>query len=245
MTRIKTIKKKLMEIQQDPITIADGWDLSIYLNDDNLTYLVMNHTHREAIWIDPVEEDFELLINESNSMTDYRFIAVIDTHTHADHLSGAGKLARQLSIPLIMHKNAPCTAVDFRVSNDTHLSTVSGNLKFLTTAGHTWDGITPIWGPFIFTGDTILYGDTGRDDLPTGNPEEHYKSLQKIKAHVTPQQVILPGHDGSGGRASTWAHQLKVNSSLTQSSADFIREASAYLGPPPRLLKESLFHNFK
>ncbi len=245
MNIVKTTKKKLSEIQQDPIPLPEGWDLFIYLHYDNLTYLAFNHIHKEAIWIDPVEEDFELLMSESNLMKDYRFIAVIDTHTHADHLSGAGKLARQISAPLIMHKNAPCSAVDLRVSNDTHLSTASGKLKLLTTTGHTWDGITPIWGPFIFTGDTILFGDTGRDDLPTGNPEEHYHSLQKIKAHATPDQVILPGHDGNGGRASSWAHQLKINPSLTQSASDFIREASAYLGPPPRLLKESLFHNFK
>ena len=144
-----------------------------------------------------------------------------------------------------MHRNAPCSAVDLRVSNDTQLSTASGPLKLLITTGHTWDGITPIWGPFIFTGDTILYGDTGRDDLPTGNPEEHFKSLEKIKFNTSPNQVMLPGHDGAGGRASTWDHQLNINPSLTQSAADFIREASAYLGPPPRLLKESLFHNFK
>lgn len=245
MSNAKTIKKKLIEIQQDPISISEDWDLSIYLNDDNLTYLAINHLNKEAIWIDPVEEDFELLVNESNLMKGYRFICVIDTHTHADHLSCAGKLANQLLVPLVMHRNAPCSLVDLRVSKDTLLSTVSGDLKLLCTTGHTWDGITPIWGPFIFTGDTILYGDTGRDDLPTGNPGEHYLSLEKIKSHVKPNQVMLPGHDGAGGRASTWAHQLKVNSSLTQTQADFVREASAYVGPPPRLLKESLFHNFK
>jgi glyoxylase-like metal-dependent hydrolase (beta-lactamase superfamily II) len=102
-----------------------------------------------------------------------------------------------------------------------------------------------IWGPFIFGGDTLLYGDTGRDDLPGGDPEAHYDSVQSVKAHARPEMIVLPGHDHKGGRASTWATQLKVNSSLTQEREDFVREAGSFEAPAPKLLKKSLFENFK
>jgi glyoxylase-like metal-dependent hydrolase (beta-lactamase superfamily II) len=244
---MKTEIKSLNQVLQDQPKLDPQWDLKIVQHWDNLTYLAINHTHREAIWVDPVVEDWETLVSESKKLDGYRWVAVIDSHTHADHLSNAGQLAQYLSCPLIMHKNAPSQNVDLRVSKDCALNTASGQLHLLVTPGHTWDGITPAWGPFLFGGDTILYGDTGRDDLPTGNPTEHFESLVKIKAFVRTQKstlLLLPGHDAEG-RASSWEHQLKVNASLTQPREDFIRDATAYVGPAPKLLKESLFYNFK
>jgi sulfur dioxygenase len=239
------VKKDLSQILQHPTEHGPEWALTVWVNDDNLTYLAMNTKSHEAIWVDPVYEDFEQYAKECSKLNQCRFIGVIDTHTHADHLSCATKLATHLKTPLIMHHHAPATGVSLRVSTDTSLSTASGPLKLLLTPGHTWDGITLIWGPYIFTGDTILYGDVGRDDLPTGNPKEHYDSLVKIKSIAEPNQIFLPGHDLKGGRASSWAHQLLNNTSLTQSELDFIREATEFSAPAPRLLKESLFFNFK
>jgi glyoxylase-like metal-dependent hydrolase (beta-lactamase superfamily II) len=215
------------------------------LNGDNLTYLACHTGTREAIWVDPLTEDFDLTVRLSQELGDYRFVAVIDTHTHADHLSSAGELARALNAPLVMHRNAPSSKVDLRVSRDTHLSTAAGPLQLWVTPGHTWDGLTPTWGPFVFTGDTVFYADTGRDDLPTGNPTEHHESLQKLKAVIRPEQVVLPGHDPEGGRLSRWETQLRINPSLHQTLEEYLQDGGAWVGNPPKLLKESLFHNFK
>jgi glyoxylase-like metal-dependent hydrolase (beta-lactamase superfamily II) len=113
------------------------------------------------------------------------------------------------------------------------------------TPGHTAECITPIWGPFLLGGDTLLFGDTGRDDLPGGDPAAHWESLQKIKDHVTFDTLMLPGHDGRGGRVSSWRHQLEISPALKQDRETFIQDAGSYVGPSPKLLKESLYENFK
>lgn len=210
-----------------------------------MTYVAWNHQAHEAIVVDPVREDWASLIAVTGELVGYRFVAVIDTHTHADHVSCAADLANHLHAPLVQHQVSPSQRVHLRVSRDTHLSCAAAPLQLLTTPGHTADSITPIWGPFLFGGDTLLYGDTGRDDLPGGDPAVHWDSLQKIKAHVTPQTLLLAGHDGEGGRVTRWQTQLSINAGLTQSREVFAREAGAYIGPSPKLLKESLFENFK
>lgn len=241
----QTSIKTFGSLSQDGAQAPSPWELKVLVNDDNLTYLAFHTKTQEAVWVDPLTEDLELTIRLSNELRDYRFIAVIDTHTHADHLSCAGDLARALKTPLVMHRNAPSSRVDLRVSQDTQLSTAAGPLHLWLTPGHTWDGLTPSWGPFVFTGDTVFYGDTGRDDLPTGNPVEHYDSLQKLKSLLKPEHLILPGHDSKGGRLSNWATQLQINPALSQTQEEYLRDAGAWVGPPPKLLKESLFHNFK
>ncbi len=245
-TRIKTFA----EIATDRFDLAakwPDWDMRLVLNDDNCTYLMWNKRTKEAAWIDPMREDWETLAAESRKLMEqgYRFIGVVDSHTHADHISNAADLAKLTQSPLIQHEKAPSRRVDIRVSRDTALSTAAGPFKLLCTPGHTGDCITLIWGPFILGADTLLYADTGRDDLPGGDSAAHYESMQTIKANATPDMVMLPGHDGAGGRASSWATQLKENASLSQDRETFVREAGAYSGPSPKILKESLFENFK
>jgi sulfur dioxygenase len=241
----ETSIKTFSSICLDDSMLPESWELKVLVNEDNLTYLAFHTGTLEAIWVDPLKEDLELSVRLSRELGDYRFVAVIDTHTHADHLSSAGELARSLGAPLIMHRNAPSSKVDLRVSHDTHLSTAAGPMHLWVTPGHTWDGITPAWGPFVFTGDTVFYGDTGRDDLPTGNPAEHYRSLQKLKTLIRPEQLILPGHDLKGGRLGQWATQLRINPALSQSHEEYLQDGGAWVGPPPKLLKESLYYNFK
>lgn len=236
--------KTLDQLKQDDCRLDDGWDFRCVMHFDNMSYVAWNSKSREAIVVDPAREDLEMILSETEKLKDYRFIAVIDTHTHADHISGAAKLAAQLSVPLIMQVHAPSHKVDIRISRDTTLPTAAGPLKFLVTPGHTADCMTPIWGPFIFTGDTLMYGDTGRDDLPTGDGAAHYDSLQKIKAHAKPQQLMLTNHDDPG-RVSTWATQLKICPQLTQTKEEFMNDAGAFVGNSPKLLKESLYENFK
>ncbi len=246
----QTILKTFSEIATDQFDLSShwpAWDMKLVLNDDNCTYLLWNRETREAAWVDPMKEDWEALTSESRKLMDqgYRFVAVVDSHTHADHISNASDLAKFTNAPLVMHERAPSRRIDLRVSRDTALNTAAGPFTLLCTPGHTPDSVTLIWGPFILGADTLLYGDTGRDDLPGGDPADHYDSLQKIKAHATPEMVLLPGHDGAGGRASSWATQLKESASLTQDRETFVREAGAYVGPAPKILKESLFENFK
>lgn len=241
-TRIQNV----VELKSDSCEIPAGWNARAVINDDNMTYLVWNDSTREGIVVDPMQEDLESILSLiRNQLRDYRFLAVIDTHTHADHISCAADLAEALHAPLIQHALSPSKRIHLRVHRDTAVSAAAGPLHLLMTPGHTPDSMTPIWGPFILGGDTLLYGDTGRDDLPGGDPAAHWESLQKIKAFVQPGMILLPGHDGEGGRISSWKTQLEINSSLRQDQKTFLSDAGSYVGPSPKLLKESLYFNFK
>jgi glyoxylase-like metal-dependent hydrolase (beta-lactamase superfamily II) len=243
---MKTIVKELGALVQDGAVVRSPWQGKAVIYDDNMTYVVWNEQSKEGLVVDPMREDWEsLLALARGQLKGYRFVAVIDTHTHADHISCAADLARDLRAPLIQHHLSPSRRIHLRVSLDTALPTVAGPLTLLVTPGHTNDCITPIWGPFLFGADMLLYGDTGRDDLPTGDPAQHWESLQKIKAHVAPDTLMLPGHDGEGGRISSWKTQLELNVGLKQDKPTFVKDSASYVGPAPRLLKESLFENFK
>lgn len=232
------------ELLADGTTVPAPWRLRVIAHEDNLTYLAVNEQSGEGLIVDPVREDWEHLVRETAAAGVRRWVAVIDTHTHADHVSSAARMAEHLRTPLIQHAKSGCTKVHLRVSRDTELPTAAGPLRFIDTPGHTPDGLAVLWGPFLFTGDTILYGDTGRDDLPGGDANAHWESLQKIKTAAKPDTIFCPGHDGRA-RLSSWKTQLEVNASLTQPREVFVPEAAAFTAPAPKHLKESLFENLK
>ncbi|MGZ3687410.1 MAG: MBL fold metallo-hydrolase [Bdellovibrionota bacterium] len=221
------------------------WQLRAVIQEECLGYFVWNEATKEALVIDPrldAEKEFLALAAELPATL---ILAVIDTHTHADHISGAPRLAERLGIPLIMHEEAPCKRVHVRIARETSLQTKAGALHLIPTAGHTPDGLCVLWGKFLFTGDTILFGDTGRDDLPGGDPEAHFASVTALKRLAQAETLVLPGHDSKGGRVSSWKTQLEISPSLTQEREQFVREAAAFVAPAPKLLKESLVENMR
>ncbi len=241
-TVVKKLEELLLEGENPPPV---EWQLRAILSEQCLSYVAWNTRAREAVLIDPKVEDTKTYFELAKTLEGYVWLGVIDTHTHADHVSSAAEVASRLQAPLVMHEAAMTAKAQILVRSDCQLPSHAAPLQIIVTPGHTPDSLTPIWGPFLFGGDTILFGDTGRDDLPGGDPEAHYRSVQAIKAVAKPSMILLPGHDHKFGRASSWAKQLEVNASLTQSHEDFVREASAFDAPPPAKLKESLRKNFK
>jgi sulfur dioxygenase len=239
---IKTFQEAL--VPNEP-TLAQGWDLRLLIREECMGYVAWNNAHREIIVVDPRRDDFQEYIHQARSLKGYRTVAIVDTHMHADHISGAFEVATGLSAPLFVSKGSLSKRVHFHVTQNTAIPFQSADLEFFATPGHTQDSLTLRWGPFVFTGDTILFGDVGRDDLPTGSPAEHYESLKSLEKVLPKDVYILPGHDNKGGRLSTWATQLKVNSSLTQDREEFIRECAAFDSAAPALFKKSLVENFK
>jgi sulfur dioxygenase len=240
-TQLKPIRSTI----QDSLQLPADWDGVLVQNDDNLTYFLFNSRTKEGVIIDPMKDDWNALEKLTKEYEQIRIVAVIDTHTHADHISCAGDLAVKVHAPLIMHSKAPSRKIQLKVSADGALSTLAGPLSLIETPGHTHDSICVHWGPFFAAGDTFLYGDCGRNDLPTGDPEAHYLSIKKLEKRLSANEtLLLPGHDQQG-RTSSWGTQLKANPMLKMDQETFVREAAAYIGPSPKLLKESLFENFK
>lgn len=249
MTASQTLVKTFQDINREPgtpqPTLEAPWQVRAVVNDDNMTYIVSNTETREALLIDPMREDVETLRRECHGMKDYTWLMVLDTHTHADHVSSAAEMAHFLNTPLVMHHAAPSKRVRLRVSRDTLFPCKAGSLRLMEIPGHTPDGLALLWGPMLFVGDTLLHADTGRDDLPGGDPIAHYDSVRKLAVVVQPSTWVFFGHDNEGGRATTWGTQLTVNPMLTMERERFIHEAASYVGPAPKHLKESLFENFK
>lgn len=241
-TQIRKIEQLLAKGEPLP---SKEWNLRVVQSEECQSYVAWNEQSREALVIDPKHEDWDSYLSLVRELSGYLWLGVIDTHTHADHISVASRLARELKAPLLMHENAPSRRVQLRASANALIPSKASPVQIIHTPGHTQDSMTVIWGPFLFGGDTLLYGDTGRDDLPGGDAEAHFESIQRIKEVAHSEMLVLPGHDNKGGRISTWKTQLKVNPSLSQPREDFVREAAAFNAPAPRLLKESLKENFK
>ncbi len=242
MSQIRELKEFIDHGESLP---PEPWQVRQVKSEDCLSYVAWNVETKEAVVIDPKREDLRAYLQIAEGLRGYSWVAVIDTHTHADHITCAPELSQKLGAPLVMHKNSPTQRAHLKVQSDALLNAKAGSLNVFQTPGHTPDSVTVLWGPYIFGGDTLLYGDVGRDDLPGGNATDHFESIEKLKSAIKPEQILLPGHDHKGGRASTWKKQLQINVSLTQSREDFVREAEAFDAPAPALLKASLRENFK
>ncbi len=243
---MESIVKSLEQILvSEEIMPSTDWQLRSVQSGTCLSYVVWNLSSREALVIDPKDEDLKTYLSIREQLKDYLWLGVIDSHTHADHVSAAARLSSELGAPLYMQLSAPSARVELRVAKDTALVSRASPVRLIHTPGHTPDSMTIVWGPFVFAGDTVLDGDTGRDDLPGGDARAHYRSLQLLKGVLAADQILLPGHDSLGGRASTWGSQLRSNPSLLQSLDNFVQESEAFDAPAPALLKRALFENFK
>lgn len=184
------------------------------------TYLIGSENTKEVIVVDPVlehvREYITLIKNEGLKLTH-----VLDTHTHADHISGAGALADQMSAVYVMHQNSPVRCVAFHVPDgfDCHLSNIL--VKVMHTPGHTKDSMCLIFSDRILTGDTLFLdaGGAGRTDLPGGDPGEHWESLQKIMK-LPDHLIVYPAHEYRGHEPSGLGEQKKRNPNLQRRSKD-------------------------
>jgi glyoxylase-like metal-dependent hydrolase (beta-lactamase superfamily II)/rhodanese-related sulfurtransferase len=178
------------------------------------TYLVREEGSRSIALIDPVIDhvnDYIEMLKTENFKLEY----VFDTHTHADHISGAGSMKDRTDCEYIMHEKAPAKCPGYRVKEG---DTVEfGNLKMevIETPGHTRDSISIIIGDNIFTGDALFLDDggAGRDDLPGGDPSAHWHSLRKI-SELSENLMVYPAHDYRERKPSILSHQKQTNPHL-------------------------------
>ena len=139
---------------------------------------------------------------------------VIDTHTHADHFTATRQLARQLEVPVVMHRASPAPFVDMRVDDGEMLAVGRLRLQVLHTPGHTRDSMCLIASDRVFTGDTLLIGATGRTDLPTGEAEALHDSLFGHLLLLDSTLKVFPAHEYKGRSHSTIAQELNDNPRL-------------------------------
>ena len=139
---------------------------------------------------------------------------LIDTHTHADHLSATQQLSRRLDVPVAMHRMSPAPFVTLTLDDGEMLAVGRLRLQVLYTPGHTRDSICLCVEDRVFTGDTLLIGATGRTDLPSGDPNALYDSLFDRVLRLDPALKVHPAHEYKGRGHSTIGQELAENPRL-------------------------------
>jgi glyoxylase-like metal-dependent hydrolase (beta-lactamase superfamily II)/rhodanese-related sulfurtransferase len=211
-----------------------------------LSYLIgAGDSHQIAI-VDPVLEhvkDYLELLDRNN----YKLGYVIDTHTHADHISGASSLKDLTGCHYVMHEAAPAQCPDLRVSDRSNLELFRNlSVEVIHTPGHTTDSICLVMPDRILTGDTLFLDDggAGRDDLPGGDPAAHYASLQRLS--VLPEHLIVhPAHDYRKRVPSSLGQQKRTNPHLQKrSKEEFIQYLEDLRLGPADWMKDVLKANY-
>ena len=182
------------------------------------TYLISSGFGREALIIDPVLEKTDLYIQLLNQL-DLKLVKVIDTHIHADHISGLAELRDRTKCITIMGEHAPADVVSMNVKDNEKVSIENINLTALYTPGHTDDSYSFLMNDRVFTGDTLLIRGTGRTDFQNGNPYDQYNSLFDRLLKLPEETFIYPAHDYKGECVSTIGEEKKFNPRLQVTSA--------------------------
>lgn len=174
------------------------------------TYLLADEETKEAVLIDSVletvERDFKL-IQELGLKLKY----LIDTHIHADHITGAGTLKARTGARTAVGEGANVQCVDMTLKDGDELSFGKYSLKAMSTPGHTNSCMTFYCEGMLFTGDVLFIRGTGRTDFQQGDARKMYRSI-KEKIFTYPDQTkIYPGHDYKGISYSTVIEEKQFN----------------------------------
>ena len=181
------------------------------------TYIVASAKGREALIIDPVLENVETYIKLLKEF-DLKLVKVIDTHIHADHVTGASKLNKETDCTTIMGEHTPSEAVQIKVKNDEIIKVDNLKVKAIYTPGHTSDSYSFIMGNYLFSGDTLLINGTGRTDFQNGSAKDSYESIFNKLLKLPEETLLYPAHDYKGKKVSTIGNEKKFNPRLQVSS---------------------------
>ena len=189
------------------------------LKSSTYTYLIASGKGREAIIIDPVLENVQQYLNILTEL-DLKLVKVIDTHIHADHVTGAGTLKKKTNCSTLMGENTPADTVEIKVKDGENIKLEQLSLRSIYTPGHTSDSYSFLMDNFLFTGDTLLINGTGRTDFQNGNAKDAYNSLFKKLLVLPDDTIVYPGHDYNGKKKSTISNEKKYNPRLQVKSAE-------------------------
>ena len=183
------------------------------------TYILSSGKGREALIIDPVLEHTDQYINLLNKL-ELKLVKVIDTHIHADHITGLNELSERTCCTKIMGENSKSEVVDLKVKEDENVKIDNINLKVMYTPGHTDCSYSYLMNDRVFTGDTLLINGTGRTDFQNGNARQQYDSIFNKLLKLPENTMVFPAHDYNGKKHSTIGSERKNNPRLQVNSVD-------------------------
>ena len=183
------------------------------------TYIISSGKGREALIIDPVIEHTKKYIKILQDL-ELKLVKVIDTHIHADHISGLNELNKQTECTRVMGEESESEVVDLRVKENEKVKIEEVELTTLYTPGHTKCSYSYLMNDRVFTGDTLLINGSGRTDFQGGSAMEQYDSIFNKLLKLPDKTLVYPAHDYNGKKFSTVENERNNNPRLQVSSSD-------------------------
>jgi sulfur dioxygenase len=210
------------------------------------SYLVWDADTREAALIDPVQEQVNRdiqLVRELGLKLRY----TLETHVHADHITGSGILRQALNSIVMVHENSQTKCADVLIKGGDFIPLGAERINVVYTPGHTNSDVSYLVPGAVFTGDSLLIRGCGRTDFQSGDATRLYNSIKQQLFTLPCDTIVYPGHDYQGRCCSTIAEEMAHNPRLGigKSREDFVNIMSNLNLAPPRHIHEALPSNLR
>ena len=177
------------------------------------TYLLASRRGGEAMIIDPVLEKVDRYVQLMDEL-DLKLVKAVDTHLHADHITGLGALRDRSRCITVMGEQSKVDVVSVRVADGDQLAIEGLVLDVIYTPGHTDDSYCFKMADRVFTGDTLMIRGTGRTDFQNGCARAQYDSIFNRLLTLPDDTMVFPGHDYKGDTVSTIGEEKRYNPRL-------------------------------
>ncbi len=204
------------------------------------TYLLFDEASREALIIDPVDEQIERDLAELRTYG-LKLVWTVETHAHADHITSAGQLAEYAGAMTAAPEGSGISTAAVQLKDGDTLAFGGEAIKALLTPGHTAGSMCYLWRDHVFTGDTLLINGCGRTDFQSGSAEALYRSITQVLFALPDATTVWPGHDYQGRTHTTIGAEKAGNARIAgKSLAEFIAIMDALHLPRPARIDEAV-----
>ncbi|MGA8601153.1 MAG: MBL fold metallo-hydrolase [Beijerinckiaceae bacterium] len=209
------------------------------------SYLLASRPGGEALIIDPVLEKVDRYIQLLREL-DLRLVKAVDTHLHADHVTGLAELRDRTHCITVMGEHTKADVVSMRVEDGDKIEIEGVDLDVIYTPGHTDDSYSFTMADRVFTGDTLLIRGTGRTDFQNGDPRAQYESIFGRLLKLPDQTLVYPAHDYKGDTVSTIGEEKACNPRLQVKSVDeYVALMNSLNLPNPKMMDVAVPVNMK
>jgi glyoxylase-like metal-dependent hydrolase (beta-lactamase superfamily II)/rhodanese-related sulfurtransferase len=209
------------------------------------SYLLASRGGGEAMIIDPVLEKVDRYLQLIAEL-DLKLVKAVDTHLHADHITGLGALRDRTRCVTVMGENTKADVVSMRLAEGDKLTIEGVSMDVLYTPGHTDDSYSFLMNDRVFTGDTLLIRGTGRTDFQNGDARMQYDSIFGKLLRLPDETMVFPAHDYKGDTVSTIGEEKRYNPRLQIKSVDEYVALMANLKlPNPKMMDVAVPSNMK
>jgi sulfur dioxygenase len=209
------------------------------------TYLLASRRGGEALIIDPVLEKVDRYIQLVNEL-DLKLVKAVDSHLHADHVTGLGALRDRTYCVTVMGERSQVDVVSMRLADGDKLTIEGMALDVIYTPGHTDDSYCFRMADRVFTGDTLLIRGTGRTDFQNGDPRQQFDSIFNKLLRLPDETLVFPAHDYKGETVSTIGEERAFNPRLQVKSVDeYVALMNSLNLPNPKMMDVAVPTNMR